>query len=108
MERPTNTIELSNGAQVVLFTFLTWGQMQAIESSLMRGANVKTDGNKPDVSFNGDFMLEAKYTALEQSIKCVIEDGKEKAFTRDWINNLSMDDGNTVYAAVEELTAKKK
>ena len=74
----------------------------------MKGANFKTDGKNPDVSFSTDFMLEAKYIALEQAVSKIVTEGTESLFTRDWMDNLSVDDGNTLYHAVEELSGKKK
>ena len=89
---------------------LTWGDSEKIKSATMSGAKIsgKAD-SKEDIGFDFDAsaMLEAKYVTLE----CFVEEIKKGdtviEFTRDWMNDLSQEDGNKLYDAVDAVSKKK-
>lgn len=89
---------------------LTWGDAEKIQATIQSGAKIKgtvTDAGNSGFEFDTNAMLEAKYVTLERTItKIEDKDGKEESFTRDWIDNLSIADGNKLYEAVNELTKK--
>jgi hypothetical protein len=85
---------------------LTWGDSQKIQGALMGGA--KMSGNKADnmgFDFDASVMLEAKYVALECA---VIEVGEGKKFSREWMDNLSLEDGEKLMNAVDKLSKKNE
>lgn len=89
---------------------LTWGDAEKIQSVLQRGAKIKgtvQNAENSNFEFDTDAMLEAKYVTLERTVTRIVDkESKEVPFTRDWIDNLSIQDGNKLYEAVNELTKK--
>lgn len=102
------TIELSN-CQVVIKDSLTWGDKQQIEASLASGAklSVKNNNEIGDIGFSDNALVESKYKLLEVIVIEVKIADKTQPFSRDWMNNLSIEDGDKLYNAVEEVTKKK-
>jgi hypothetical protein len=95
--------------KVELKDALTWGDAQKIEAVFLKGAKVGGTGTA-DVSmgFDASVLLEAKYTALECAVMKVIKGDKTEPFTREWIDSLSIEDGDKLYAEVDKLTKKKE
>jgi len=54
MNRDTKIIQLSN-CEVEVYSFLTWGEKEEIQTSLLRGANVNQNGLG---GFNGWWFME--------------------------------------------------
>jgi hypothetical protein len=53
--------------------------------------------------------MAAKYRALELCVvKVVSSDGSESAYSREWMNALSIEDGDTLLEAVNDVTSPKK
>jgi len=98
------TLELSNGETVKIIPFLTWGEKQKIESILATGARLDNQGLK---SYDMSVIGERQYKLLETCIKEIVKDGESKPFTKEWMDNLSVDDGDLVFDAVDALTKKK-
>ncbi len=109
MERELKEITLSNGEIVKMISSLTWGEKEKINNSMISGA--KFDG-KGISGVDTDAFSNYKYTALEICIKEIIPLsptlGKPHGFTKDWINELSADDGDLVYGIIESMINKKK
>jgi hypothetical protein len=87
---------------------LTWGDMQDVQAVMAGGAKIGTTGL---TGYDTRAMMEAKYRLLEIAVVSIVEReaGNETKlpFTREWMNALSIDDGNTLYDAVDALTKKK-
>ena len=101
-------VKLSKGT-VKIKDQLTWGDTQKIQSVFLSGAKMSgkaTNANDVGFDFDASTMLEAKYIALECAVIEVEEDGQKKPFTRDWMNNLSQEDGDKVMSAVDGLQKK--
>lgn len=101
-------VELSN-AKVDIKDSITWGDSQKIENAMISGAKMSGKANKADdIGFNFDAtaMLEAKYVTLECLVKEIDENGEKKTFTREWMDNLSREDGDKLYEAVDSLSKK--
>lgn len=96
-------VRLSN-CEVDIIDKLTWGQAQQIEQAIVAGAKLGSSGL---TGYDGSALLEAKYKALEVCVKEIREGEDKKQFSREWMNNLSVEDGNTLYEAVDLLTKKK-
>lgn len=101
------TLELSNGEKVVLVDRITWGIKEAIQSELV-GA-MSASGAAQNINLNAAGISAAKYKALELCIEKIIgKDGTEAKFSRAWMENLSVEDGDAVYEAVDALSKPKK
>lgn len=104
MQRETKEIKLNN-CIIKVITFLTWGEKEEIETIITNGANVTTTGMS---GYDAGAILEAKYRLLEIGVKEIIIGEETKSFTRDWMNNLAVEDGDILYNALDELVNKKK
>jgi len=100
MERQTKKIKLSC-CEVELYESFTWGESEAIQAELVKGAKLNNSGLE---DFDTKAFIEYKYKSLEFAVKSY---GDRKPFTREWMNNLSKSDGDLLYAAVEETFKKK-
>lgn len=101
-------VELSN-AIVTVKDNLTWGDNEKIQSAIMAGAKMNGKAlaaGDMDFDFDPSAALEAKYVTLECAVVSIKEDGKDKEFSRDWMNNLSQEDGSKLYDAVDNLSKK--
>jgi hypothetical protein len=83
---------------------LTWGEVQRVQAVITSGARI---GNAGLQGFDTNAMLEAKYTLLETAITQIAEGETEMPFTREWMNGLTVDEGDALYEAVDALTKKK-
>lgn len=84
---------------------LTWGDTNKIQAALMTGS--KVSGKSQDFDFDATAMIEAKYVALECAVvKVTDKDNKDVKFTREWMDNLSQDDGNKLMDTVDDLQKK--
>lgn len=102
--RDTKTITLPITKQKVeIVSFLTWGDKQKIEGALYGG--IETTGQS--VSFNGASLLESKYTAIEVAVQSITNGQEKITFSRDWLNELPVQDGDFLFEAVDELGKKK-
>ena len=102
-------VKLQNDVKVTLKDSLTWGDEQKIQGAIMSGAKMSGKAGDKDMGFNFDAtaMLESKYVALECIVKEIKEGEKTSSFTREWMDNLSMADGDTLVEAVDEVSKKK-
>jgi|SRR6185369_2536543 len=102
-------VQLQDGTVVKVKDSLTWGDTQKIQSSIISGAKMSGKAGNEDMGFDFDpsSMLEAKYVALECAV-IEIQKGETKlSFSREWMDNLSVEDGNKVMEAVDSLSKKK-
>jgi hypothetical protein len=90
---------------VELVDRLTWGMVEKIRSSMAKA--LKVNGTN-DFSVDASGLSEGKYIALEVTIaKITDKEGKEVAFSRDWMNDLSIEDGDKLMTAVNDFTSPK-
>lgn len=105
------TIELSTGAKVDLIEKLTWGQREQVRSALYSGVSMNAEiANNPDkLSVSASALVEAKFKAIEVCVKNITEpDGTQHGFSREWMDALSIEDGDKVVEAVDEVTQPGK
>lgn len=95
-------------ATVKIKDSLTWGDTQKIQSAIISGAKIKPDGNKVGFDFNASGMLEGKYVALECAVLSIKQEEKEVKFSRDWMDGLTVEDGNKLMEAVDLLSKKNE
>lgn len=89
---------------ITLKQSLTWGDVQEVQAVMASGAKL---GNTGLTGYDARAMLEAKYKLLELAITSIKEGDKAVKFSREWMNGLSVEDGDTLYAAVDALSKKK-
>jgi len=105
MNRETKRVQLSS-CEVEIITFLTWGEKEEIQGEILKGTKMNDKGQ---ADFNPASLLNTKKKALKLSVKKVYsKDGSEQEFTMEWMNNLSIEDGDKLYQAVDEVTKPKK
>lgn len=98
-------LQLSKTKVVIKDTF-TWGDKERLQNVYIKGAKLDQTGMK---DFDTSVVSEAKYVLMEIMIDAIDdENGNRKAFTREWVNNLSVDDGDLLYSTIEEITKPKK
>lgn len=83
---------------------LTWGDSEAIQNVYIKGAKVDANGLK---DFDASVISEAKYVLLEIAVQEIIYGDEIIKFSRDWMNNLSIEDGNKLFEEVDKLNKKK-
>lgn len=96
------TIKLSN-CEVDIKETLTWGDAESVKSAMLTSLKV---GNAGIAGIEGTALSEGKYRLLEICIIEIREGEKKFGFTREWMNNLSMEDGDALYSEVEKLQKK--
>ena len=102
------TIQLKD-YEVEIKDSFTWGDKEKIQNVYLGGAEIDKDGLK---GFNASVVGEAKYVLLEIAITEIKDkEGKILSFSKEWMNNLSIEDGDTLYEKIDEvlnvLTKKK-
>jgi hypothetical protein len=103
--RENKTIQLS-GCEVKIISYLTWGEKEKIQGIVLSGASIE-DAQSGKVGFNPEVISRSKYALLEIAVQGIVEAGAEKAYSREWMDSLSVEDGDKLYAAVDELSKKK-
>ena len=90
---------------VTLHKTLTWGMVERIRSSMASG--IKVNGPQ-DWSVSPDGLIEGKYKALEICIQSIKDkDGKDVPFSRKWMDDLPIKDGDALMDAVNGFTSPK-
>lgn len=98
-------VALSN-AEVELIDNLTWGQQEQLRGVILSG--MKMSMKREDAEMSGDVLMAAKYKALELCIVSITEDGKETKYSKAWVDNLSVADGDKLMDAVDAITNPEK
>lgn len=96
---------------VELVDKITWGMQEEIRSAMLGGFSLSgiTDKEKQDIKMDASVIAKAKYKALELCIKKItLTDGTEITYSKEWMDNLSIEDGDLLAEAVDEATSPKK
>lgn len=96
------TIKLSK-CEVDIKDALTWGDAEAVQGAMLGSLKV---GNAGIAGIDGHALSEGKYKLLEICVIEVREGDKKSKFSRDWMNNLPIEDGDLLYGEVEKLQKK--
>lgn len=97
------TIKLSS-CEVDIKDDLTWGDVESLKIVLMKGAKIGSTGL---TDFDLSSTLDAKYALLETAVLEIRQGDKKLKYTKDWMNGLSIDDGDLLYLEVDKLNKKK-
>lgn len=93
------TVKLSK-YEVELKEELNWGDSLDLDSIVYGGAEMK---GTSDIGFNASVMIDGKYKLLEIVISKIKEGEKEIPFSKDFIRNLSIEDGIKLYTEAKGL-----
>jgi len=103
-------VTLSN-ADVEILDSITWGQQEAIRSAMLGGIRVQglTDKEKQSLDLDASILTKAKYKTIEVCVKKItLKDGTDIPYTKEWMDNLTVDDGDTLFAAINAVTSPEK
>lgn len=106
------TIKLSE-FDVDVKTKFTWGDYETLRAILYSGftTEISKDGQKKN-SFDPETNVKSKFKTIELAILKIRkpkEDGtfEEIKFSNDWVYNLTKEDGDLLFDAIDELSKKK-
>lgn len=87
---------------------MTWGDAQRIEEVMLSSAKMKgSQSGEMGFDFDGASLSKTKYVTIELMIKSIKKGEEEIPYTKEWVDNLSLSDGNKLYEQIELLTKKK-
>lgn len=92
------TLKLSKSEVDISEEKMTWGQREIVRHTLM-------DLLKETIT--PESMLASRIKRIEYAIKEIREDGKKVGFTKEWMTSLSIEDGDTLIGAINEVDLKK-
>lgn len=105
----TKTVQLPDSGQAVeIKAALSWYDLECIQSTISNGARYKIDNE--DLKFDGfgaDVLLAAKRVLFERGIVSIKDkDGNAVAFSQEWLENLTQQDGATLDLELDTLKKK--
>lgn len=104
------TIQLEVG-NVEIVEKITWGMQEQIRSAMLGGFRLSglTDKEKQNFELDPAVLCKAKYKALELCVKKItLKNGTEISYSKDWMDELSIEDGDKLFKAVDEITNPEK
>lgn len=99
----TCTVELADS--------VNWGMKEEIKAAMIGSVRMSalSTREQQNIELNAANLVNAKYKAAELVVKkIVLNDGTTVPFSKEWMYNLSQDDGNALHEAVDEVTDAKK
>ncbi|MCX6785916.1 MAG: hypothetical protein NTZ18_03650 [Candidatus Komeilibacteria bacterium] len=107
--RELKTITLSDSTQVDVVTNLTWGEQEDLRAIFLNSAKLQNSasGNETKVDYSGGVLTDVRYKLLELAIKEIRIGENKQQYTKEWMRDLSAEDGDLIFSAVEELNKKK-
>jgi hypothetical protein len=103
-----SAVKLSKST-VEIVDAITWGQKEQIQAAMLSGLKIGGSGaGAHGIDFSAEALSRAKYKAIEVCVLKITEDGKDVPFSREWLDNLSVADGDALYAAVDAVTNPEK
>lgn len=100
------TVKLSKSS-VEIVDAITWGQKEQIQSAMLSGLKM-TGGSGQSFDFSAEALSRAKYKAIEVCVLKITEGDKDLPFSREWLDALTVEDGDALYAAVDAVTNPAK
>jgi hypothetical protein len=83
---------------------LTWWKNEEIRASLTSGAKMNNNGLS---GFDGQALLDSKIKTFEAVIADIKEGDKSIPFSKEWVQGLTLKEGDALEEAVNEITKKK-
>lgn len=111
IEQP-NTLKI-DGATVEFIEKLTWGMQEKIRQTLYGALKMQnmsmSNPSSARVEFSPEAVTNSRYKAIEICIKKITaDDGTEIKYSEDWLNNLSVEDGDAIYARANAIANPEK
>lgn len=112
MSREVKTIKLAN-CEVDIITYLSWGEasdIQAMLYSQTEVSNLKPGATAEDLEISlglGKSMIDAKYKMAEICIKEIRTGEVKTQYTKNWLYDLDVDDGNLLMEELDKIGKKK-
>lgn len=103
MDRATKTIKLSD-CNVEMVSYITWGEQERIQGVIAQIADLQTGTGK----LNEDTMFNYKKNAIRIAVRKITKGDEEISFSYEWLENLSIEDGEKLWNEVETILTKKK
>lgn len=92
---PTTTIKLPvSGKEVVVYNYLTTGENRQVQKAMVRGTKVNPESGRVD-DIDGAVLFDVQDLAMSFLIK---------DFNKEEIDSLVIEDGDFLYAKVQEIT----
>ncbi len=103
-EIPLSELDLpKTGSKVVIYEYLTIGQSRELQRILMVKGSFNAETSKME-NLSTEAILEVQDKAAEFLVNEIkIKTGETIPFTREWLYNLPIEDGNIVYNKITEL-----
>lgn len=92
------------GRYTVTLKPLTWWESEEIKSILATGARMNNSGLN---GFDGNALLESKIKTFECTIKEIKEGDSTVPFSKDWVKQLTHEEGEALEKAIDEVSKKK-
>jgi hypothetical protein len=96
---------------VELIDNLTWGMKEEIQSVMLDGVKIPgiKELNSAKLELNASVISKTKYKAIELCVKKITDkEGKVIQYSKEWMNNLSIEDGDALYNAINNITNPEK
>lgn len=111
MDRPVKTIKLpKSGITVLIAEYLTFGESTELENIFLKKAkgSIQADG-KTLPTFDGSTVIEWNKRKLEIFVKGFVDkEGKDIAFSPDFLDSLPSEDGQLILAECDQILADAK
>lgn len=97
-------MQVNAGRYIVKVKELSWWETQEVQAILTSGA--KMTGAILS-GFDGPALIQANALAFERSIVSIQEGDAEVKFSQEWLKGLTVEEGDAIKAAIDELGKKK-
>jgi hypothetical protein len=97
-------VKLTN-VEVHLKPEITWWDTEEIKAEMASGAKLNNSGL---TGYDGMAMLNAKVKLMEKVVDKIATGEKVQSFSKEWLKTLSIEDGQKLDEAVENLTKKNE
>lgn len=106
MEKTTHELKLpDSGAVVVFYDHLTIGDVRKIRRAVADTMRIKVSGQDAEIEpISGSIGMEQEELVLECCVKEIMNNGQLVTDIKDFIYNLSVADGDLVYAEVNRIS----
>lgn len=99
-------VDLSIG-KVEVLDKITWGMQEALRTAMLSGVKVKgiTEADLQKMELDASIIGTTRYKLLEMCVKKItLNDGKEIAYSKQWMDELCIEDGDKLFNAVNDIS----
>lgn len=91
---------------------ITWGMQEQIRGAMLEGVSMSgtpTEKDLMNMKLGPEAMSASKYKAIELCVEKITDaEGKDIPYSKEWMDNLSIQDGDALYAAINKVTSPKE